>query len=399
MTLTLLLDLDDTLLDTNMDAFAPVYFQALSKFLADQVPPEVMLPALMAGTKRMMETRDPARTLSQVFDDVFFPQLKIDPAALRPHIDRFYEEVFPTLSYVTKPRPAAVGLVDWAISQGYRVAIATNPLFPRRAIEHRLTWAGLPPAEYPFKTISSYERYHFTKSEPAYYFEVLGHLGWPEGPVLMVGDDYNWDILSAGQAGLPTYWIAAPDAVQPDGGHPLGRGQTGDLRAWLEATDLETLQPEFDSASALLAMLRATPAIVSGLVESVSPERWTIRPEPKEWCLTEIVCHLRDVDREVNLPRLQKLIAEDNPFIAGKDTDPWAAERKYIRQDGPQALMDFVAARMEILYLLESLDPEQWKKAARHAIFGPTCLRELVGFMGGHDRLHVQQIWKTIPRE
>ena len=35
MNLTLLLDLDDTLLDSNMDTFIPVYFQALSGFLED----------------------------------------------------------------------------------------------------------------------------------------------------------------------------------------------------------------------------------------------------------------------------------------------------------------------------------------------------------------------------
>ena len=37
MSLTLLLDLDDTLLDTNLDAFMPAYFQALSQHLANHV--------------------------------------------------------------------------------------------------------------------------------------------------------------------------------------------------------------------------------------------------------------------------------------------------------------------------------------------------------------------------
>jgi len=34
MTLTLLLDLDDTLLNTNLEAFVPAYFKALSKHMA-----------------------------------------------------------------------------------------------------------------------------------------------------------------------------------------------------------------------------------------------------------------------------------------------------------------------------------------------------------------------------
>jgi hypothetical protein len=45
MKITLLLDLDDTLLDTNIQEFAPAYFSSLSAALADRVAPDVMLPA------------------------------------------------------------------------------------------------------------------------------------------------------------------------------------------------------------------------------------------------------------------------------------------------------------------------------------------------------------------
>ena len=63
MMLTLLLDLDDTLLNTNINAFVPAYFQALSKQLAGRVSPEKMLPALMSGMRLMTESEDPSRTL------------------------------------------------------------------------------------------------------------------------------------------------------------------------------------------------------------------------------------------------------------------------------------------------------------------------------------------------
>jgi hypothetical protein len=118
-------------------------------------------------------------------------------------------------------------------------------------------------------------------------------------------------------------------------------------------------------------------------------------PAPGEWCLTEIICHLRDVEREVNLPRLRKVLAEQNPFLAGEVTDVWVKERKCAEQDGRQALVDFTAARKQTLGLLDGLQAE-WSRPARHAIFGPTTAQELVGFMAGHDRAHVQQVWKTM---
>jgi hypothetical protein len=128
----------------------------------------------------------------------------------------------------------------------------------------------------------------------------------------------------------------------------------------------------------------------------LSPEAWTRRPAPKEWCLTEIACHLRDVEAEVNLPRLQMVLRETNPFLPGKDTDPWADERHYIQQDGPAALRDFVITRQELLYRLDSLQPEDWQRPARHAILGPTTQIELVGIIANHDRLHVQQVKHAI---
>jgi hypothetical protein len=83
MPITLLLDLDDTLLNTNMEAFIPAYFQTLSCALADEVAPEVMLPALMGGTKAMLANKDPALTLREVFDAYFFPKLGMDRSILQ----------------------------------------------------------------------------------------------------------------------------------------------------------------------------------------------------------------------------------------------------------------------------------------------------------------------------
>jgi hypothetical protein len=48
--------------------------------------------------------------------------------------------------------------------------------------------------------------------------------------------------------------------------------------------------------------------------------------------------------------------------------------------------------------LLEQLSPADWERTARHAIFGPTHLRELIAITAGHDQLHVRQMVATIAR-
>lgn len=386
MNLTLLLDLDDTLLDTRMDAFIPAYFQALSAYLADRVEPEIMLKHLMAGTRCMLANQDPTRTLRQAFDSAFFEPLGVSRETLQPLIDRFYEERFPLLQGQTGgPRPGAAELVRWALDAGATVGIATNPLFPRRAIEHRLTWAGLPPQSTPFALISSYETFHFTKSTPAYYAEFVGRLGWPDGPVVMVGDDEQGDILMARQAGLAAYSIHENGGLHgfPD---------------WFKAAAPEQLQLQTKAFSATQAALRSTPAVLAALLDGLSRDGWTARPIPGEWSLTEIACHLRDVEIEVNLPRLQMILTQDNPFLPGQVTDVWAEERGYAAQDGPAALQKFISARLQTLGLLDGLQAEPLPRTARHAIFGPTTLQELAGFMAEHDRLHIRQIHQTLAR-
>jgi hypothetical protein len=128
----------------------------------------------------------------------------------------------------------------------------------------------------------------------------------------------------------------------------------------------------------------------------VASERWENRMNADEWNLTEIICHLRDVDVDVNIPRINKLIDENNPFLPGVDTDRWADERKYSSQNGSNALTDFVNARLELLSLFEQLSEQDWQRRARHAILGPTTLQEIAAIIASHDRLHIQQIHRQL---
>jgi FMN phosphatase YigB (HAD superfamily) len=397
MSITLLLDLDDTLLESNMDAFIPSYFKALSDSLADVVSPETMLPALMGGTKAMMLNLDPALTLREVFDAHFFPKLGVDRASLQERIDRFYDQVFPSLGNLTKPIPEAIRLVDWAIAKGHRVAIATNPLFPLKAIQHRLRWAGLPPEEYPFSLVTSYETFHFTKETVAYYPEVMAQLGWPDDPAVMVGDDIERDVKPTQAAGLPVFWVKNLK-IDSESLTDIPQGPLKSFRGWLRKTGVDSLRFSIQTPQALLANLRSTPAALATLTLSLSTGTWTCQLIPGEWSLTEIFCHLRDVEREVNLPRIKRIFIEEDPFISGIASEQWAQLRNYAHQDGRQALFDFILARKEVLSLLNNLEGE-WARKARHSIFGPTSLQELIGFSARHDRAHVQQVWKILHSE
>ena len=399
MTLTLLLDLDDTLLDSNMDKFIPAYFYKLREAMSPFVAPDKILKYLMLGTNAMIENDSPTETLDEVFSREFYPNLDVGRDKLDPAIADFYQNIFPTLASLVKARPEAVDFVEWAFAQGYKVAISTNPIFPKAAIYHRLRWAGLDPEKYPFEIISSFETFHFSKPNPAYLAEVLGRIGWDEGPVLVVGDDSTRDLLAAEELGLAAYWIADDDAILPEGRKkPLGQGNIGDLRGWIEAHDEEIFTPSYQAQSAIVATVKAIPAALEGILANLPTERWTESPHPEEWSLVEIISHLRDVEREVNFPRIQTFLREENPFIIADNTDLWVSERAYAEDNGEAALQDFIAARVKTLAALKNLSEEDWQRTGRHAIFGPITLQEQLGFMAEHDRVHLRQIYKAVRR-
>jgi FMN phosphatase YigB (HAD superfamily) len=394
MTLTLLLDLDDTLLDSNIENFIPAYFQALSETLGDLVSPEIMLPALMGGTKRMMSKTDPSRTLSDVFDEYFYAKLGQSRQELQHRIDGFYDDVFPKLSNLTRQLPEAILFVRWAFEQGFRIVIATNPLFPLKAINHRLRWAGLAPENFLFTLVTSYEDSHFTKENITYFPEILGRLGWPDDPVVMVGNDLNMDIEPALASGIPVFWVRN-EALGTSENLGIPQGLISDVRPWLESIQQETLQYSLEKTTALLAALRAMPAILEGYLLKLNDENLKYTSNTQDWSISDGICHLRDVEIEVNFPRIQKILSFDNPFLVGEITDRWVVERDYASQSGRGALTSFTNSRIDIINILARLH-EEWDRPARHSIFGSSTLRELVGVMVGHDIAHVRQINHTM---
>jgi hypothetical protein len=109
-----------------------------------------------------------------------------------------------------------------------------------------------------------------------------------------------------------------------------------------------------------------------------------------------VFCRLRDVETRVNLPRIEKIIKEDTPFVPGIDTDAWYETCDYAAENFGKVIAEYFEARMQVIQALAELPPAAWERQARHAIFGPTRLQELQNISVEHDILHVRQIQKLI---
>ncbi|MGD8730335.1 MAG: DinB family protein [Anaerolineales bacterium] len=387
---TVLLDLDDTLLINSMDSFLPAYFQRLGAYLSDVADPDRMLAALMAGTQAMLANDDPSQRLERVFGDIFYPQLGLDEHALQERIDHFYTQIFPELQPLTEVYPGAKQFVEHLFANEYEVVIATNPLFPRLAIEARLRWAEIPVEEWDFAVVTSLENFHFTKSTPAYFTEILGLLGRPLSEAVMIGNEIGNDLEPAELLGIPVFHLHN----QPDRNYPGGDFLAAE--EWLKnASDQVDTHAQREPES-LIARLKGHLAALHTLSEHVESQQWRIRPEPEEWAPIEILAHLDDVERKVNLPRLQQFMDGPDPHLTAFDTDAWAAQRSYIDYEPEATLADFNGARKDLIAQLQKLDDAEWQLDGIHALLGPTTLAEVIHFAAEHDLIHLEQMRRTI---
>jgi FMN phosphatase YigB (HAD superfamily) len=394
LTFTLLLDLDNTLLGNPMESFIPAYFKGLTECLRGFAPEEKVFSALVTASGKMMANTSPEHSLESIFNKSFYPAIGADIEDAWELLEVYYRDEYPRLQSVVDKRQEAITFVEEALARGYQVAVTTNPLFPAEAVHGRLEWAGLSPEKYPYELVSSFERFHFAKPNPAYYAEVLGYLGWPEGPVLVVGDDQVNDVDASASLGLKSFLVNDPPSGQ---NHQKGQYQAAgsggllDILPWIDLQKAEFFLPEIKGPVAVTAALTTTIPVVVDLSRQFPIDLETTRPAEDAWSFNEIIWHLRDVEEKVNIPRIQRIMAENNPFIPGIDTHAWIDQGAYKELPAFGVLEAFIRFRSELLADLSHLDESGWNQPARHAIFGPTSLLELATFMVGHDQLHIRQ--------
>ncbi|MFC4547313.1 HAD family hydrolase [Paenactinomyces guangxiensis] len=199
-----LFDLDGTLLPLDTDQFVETYLKALAPYVAHIIPPDKLVPAIWKATMAMIESNDGNLTNEQVFEQEFLRLTGLKREEIWPAFDRFYEIEFPKLRDYAGHNPAARQAVQAALDQGYKVAVATNPVFPKTAILERMRWAGVD--DLPFEWVTVYEETHYCKPRPEYYLEVAEYLSVKPQECVMVGNDMQEDMV-ASTVGMNTFYL------------------------------------------------------------------------------------------------------------------------------------------------------------------------------------------------
>ena len=201
---TILFDLDGTLLPMEQETFIKAYLGLLAKTLAPLgYEPEKLIKGLYAGIGAMVKndgTVSNEEAFWRTFCTIFGEKAKAD----EPHFAAFYRNEFQRVKDACGHDARVAGFIAGLKEKGYRLVLATNPLFPQIATYSRIRWAGMQPED--FELVTTYENASFCKPNIRYYEQIIEKLGLDPHECLMVGNDVGEDMI-AGKLGMQTFLL------------------------------------------------------------------------------------------------------------------------------------------------------------------------------------------------
>jgi hypothetical protein len=139
--------------------------------------------------------------------------------------------------------------------------------------------------------------------------------------------------------------------------------------------------------------LSQSSAVISSLVQGVTPEQARWKPSPDCWSILEVINHLGDEERDDFRNRLDYLLNRPGQPLPPIDPPRWAVERKYNERDLGESLERFLNERRQSLQWLENLRDPNWEQT--HQLpHGPIRAGDILASWAAHDLLHIRQLTK-----
>ncbi|MFY9295411.1 MAG: HAD family hydrolase [Caldicoprobacterales bacterium] len=201
---TFLFDLDGTLLPFDIEDFMKIYFGEMGKHFQDMIDGRVLAKYILASTQAMINNLDP-KPNEEKFMEHFAKLLQThDLTEYKKRFDLFYHEKFDRVKECVEKISLIKDSIEILKDKGYNLVVATNPIFPIKAIVKRIEWAGLNIDDFSY--ITCYQKNCYCKPHIQFYREVLDAIGKKPEECYMVGNDVQEDLV-AGNLGIETYLI------------------------------------------------------------------------------------------------------------------------------------------------------------------------------------------------
>lgn len=190
----ILFDLDGTLLPMDQEIFIKDYFQRLTqKIVSHGYEPKKLLDTILSGINAMIQNEG-SQTNEAVFWNVMCERYGEEVIKDKYIFEEFYKNEFHEVAKSCGYHEMSDKIIKELKKKGYRVILATNPLFPAIATRSRMKWAGL--KEEDFEYVTTYENSTYCKPNIKYYLQLTEKLGIAPEQCIMVGNDVADDMVT-----------------------------------------------------------------------------------------------------------------------------------------------------------------------------------------------------------
>lgn len=145
----------------------------------------------------------------------------------------------------------------------------------------------------------------------------------------------------------------------------------------------------------LLEALGATPDRIESLANGLSSAQLVCRRKEGEWSIAEILNHLLVGEREVILPRLQRMLLEEAPTFPSSAASRTGFAAAPAPRDFGEGLAAFRQVRNRTIAFLKRLGESDWQRIGTTPTRGTLTIEAYAGYLAEHDLEHLGQLEAT----
>ena len=190
----ILFDLDGTLLPMDQDVFVEAYMRSLSAHMMPYgYDPKTLVKSIWLGTGAMIRNDGSVsneEAFWRCFDGIFGADARKDESKFEEYYRSGFTSVQKSCGFLAEAKTT----IEQLKNKGYRLILATNPIFPPIATNQRVVWAGLSTDD--FEWITTYDNSHYCKPNLNYYREIFEKMNISPEECLMVGNDVGEDMIA-----------------------------------------------------------------------------------------------------------------------------------------------------------------------------------------------------------
>ena len=164
---------------------------------------DLLIKSIWAGTGSMVKN-DGKITNQEAFKVTFSKLMQREYDEMEKSFLDFYANEFDNAKSTLQEDVDRSEFIKALKDRRLKVVLATNPIFPRIAVQTRLNWIGLKLEDFDY--VTTFENSHYCKPNLDYYREIFENIGSNPNESIMVGNNALEDMIS-GELGVKTYLV------------------------------------------------------------------------------------------------------------------------------------------------------------------------------------------------